>query len=51
MEKEVERRHSRGASPFHFEAGWVQEENCEMIVENVWRLTMEARGGNVETVV
>jgi len=51
MEKEVDRRRSGGCSPFRFEASWVQEENCEMIVENAWRLTTEVRGGKVETAI
>ena len=32
---------------FRFEAGWIQEDNCRMIVQNAWNLTVEARSGSV----
>jgi len=51
MDKETLRRSSHGGAPFRFEAGWVQEEQCATIVENVWKLTMEVRGGKVEGAV
>ena len=44
MEKEVTSRRRGHAPAFRFEAGWVQEENCEMIVENAWKLTVDPGG-------
>jgi hypothetical protein len=32
---------------FRFEAGWIQEETCEAIVENAWKLSTNVRGGTV----
>lgn len=38
----------QGTKPtFRFEVGWVHEEECEVVVGNAWRLTMEVRGGKV----
>lgn len=34
---------------FRFEVGWVKEEMCEAIVENAWKLSMNVRGGSVES--
>jgi hypothetical protein len=36
---------------FRFEAGWVHEEECEVVVENAWKLTMEAKEGKVTDAV
>ena len=36
-----------GGHTFRFEAGWVQEEQCTSIVDNAWKLTMNARVGSV----
>ena len=36
---------------FRFEAGWIHEEECEMVVENAWKLTMEARERKVADAV
>lgn len=36
---------------FRFEAGWVQEDNCEAIVENAWKLAMDVRAGRVAEAV
>lgn len=33
---------------FRFEVGWVEEEQCESIVENAWRSAMEVSGEKVE---
>ncbi|KAJ1259810.1 hypothetical protein BS78_10G184600 [Paspalum vaginatum] len=48
---EVERSFSEeqrsGEKSFCFEAGWVQEEDCDMIVKNAWGLSMEARSKKV----
>lgn len=40
-----------GALGFGFLAGSVQEDNCEEIVENAWKLAMDVRGGRVAEVV
>lgn len=39
--------HRNHSYNFRFEAGWVQEEQCEVIVENAWKLSMGARSGQV----
>lgn len=44
-------RHYNNKNVFRFEAGWVHEEDCEMVVGNAWRLTMEARGERVANAV
>lgn len=36
---------------FHFEAGWVEEKDCPVIVENAWRASVEFCGGGVQEVV
>lgn len=36
-----------GSPSFRFEAGWVQEEQFGVIVNNAWRLSMDVRGGKV----
>lgn len=36
----------RSNPPFRFEAGWVDEEKCGVIVDNAWKLSMEARSSN-----
>lgn len=46
IEKE-EMHHFTGGPRFRFEAGWLQEENCEAIVENAWKLSMDVRKGKV----
>jgi hypothetical protein len=51
MEEEVMDRENRGRSCFRFEAGWLQEENCETIVNNAWKLSMDVRDGTVAAVV
>jgi hypothetical protein len=40
-----------GRRGFHFEAAWVGEENCEVTVNNAWRLSMRTRGGKVAEAV
>ena len=47
IDKEEPSNGPRSARAFRFEVGWVQEENYGVIVENAWKLTMEARGGMV----
>ena len=44
---------SRGRSgpAFHFEARWVKEENCVVIVENAWKLSMNTGMGVVADAV
>lgn len=37
----------RGPPPFHFEASWVEEDDCAAIMENAWKTSMEARGDSV----
>lgn len=32
---------------FRFEASWVEEEQCKTVVENAWKLTVDARSGSV----
>lgn len=44
-------RRNNSKPAFCFEAGWVHEEDCEVVVGNAWRLTMEARGGKVAEAV
>lgn len=45
-DRQVLRR--RNAKPaFCFEAGWIHEEDCEVLVGNAWRLTMEVRDGKI----
>jgi hypothetical protein len=34
----------RGPPAFHFEASWVEEDECATIVENAWKTSMVARG-------
>jgi len=49
-DKQAPRR--RNIKPaFSFEAGMIHEENCEVVVENAWKLTMEAREGKVADAV
>ena len=40
MEKEVVNGREREGPVFRFEAGWVKEKNCAVIVENAWKLSM-----------
>lgn len=48
----LEVRRSRHNPPaFRFEAGWVQEEQCGVIVENAWKLTMNSPSGQVHEAV
>jgi ribonuclease HI len=48
VEEEVRRERPHN---FKFEAGWLQEEQCGPIVENAWKLCVNARGGNVKEAV
>jgi hypothetical protein len=45
----VQRR--RGEKSFQFEAEWVKEEQCPVIVENAWRLSVDVLGGRVQDAV
>jgi len=36
---------------FRFEAGWVEEEQCGVIIENAWKLATQVRGEKVENAV
>jgi len=47
MKEEVGDRHNPKGNSLKFEAGWIQEDNCRMIVQNAWNLTMDARAGKV----
>jgi hypothetical protein len=47
MEKKEPVSAGRNGPNFRFEASWLQEENCEIIVENAWRLSIDARMQNV----
>lgn len=40
-----------GSPPFRFEAGWIDEEQCGVIVNNAWKLSMEVRGGCVHEAI
>jgi hypothetical protein len=42
---------NQGCSCFRFEADWLQEENCETIVEKARRLSMNVRSGSVAAAV
>ena len=46
VDRQAPRRHNAKPS-FRFEAGWIYEEECEVVVENAWKLTVEAREGKV----
>jgi hypothetical protein len=46
-EDEVAMRQKEGGRPFRFEAGWVKEEDCEVIVRNAWNLSMDVQSGKV----
>jgi hypothetical protein len=47
MEVDEQRGMGGGGSCFRFEASWMEEENCEIIVENAWKLSMNVRAGCV----
>jgi len=51
MEGEVVCSGRGGGHAFRFEAGWVQEENCAMIVESAWKLSMNTGTGRVADAV
>lgn len=51
MDEDSELGRSSSGPQFRFEANWVQEENCEAVVENAWRLAMEGRSRRVLSVV
>lgn len=36
---------------FRFEAEWAEEEQCPVIVENAWRLSVDVQGGRVQDAV
>lgn len=40
-------KNSKNITNFRYEASWVKEEQCAVIVENAWKLSMEARNKNV----
>ncbi len=40
-----------GSAGFRFEAEWVHEENCEAVVSNAWRLSMNTGTGRVADAV
>lgn len=46
----LDQRPSSGPA-FRFQANWVHEENCEVIVRNAWDLSMQARSGTVSGAV
>jgi exonuclease III len=47
MEVDEQRGMGGGGSCFRFKASWMEEENCEIIVENAWKLSMNVRAGCV----
>ena len=47
MNEDERERCTDGDKAFRFEASWVQEEHCKMIIQNAWHLTLDARGGKV----
>jgi hypothetical protein len=47
MGADEQRGMGEGVPCFRFEASWLEEENCEIIVENAWKLSMNVRAGSV----
>jgi hypothetical protein len=47
MEKKEPVCARRNGPNFRFEASWLKEENCEVVVENAWRLSIDERMQNV----
>lgn len=43
--------HQRPHNNFHFEVGWVEDEQCAVLVENAWKVATQVLGGSVVNVV